>query len=255
MMKKIVILPLLFVGVTTFAQGPKLPALPKLPSVTVTIGGTPTHAQLTTTLAILLIITVISIAPAILVLMTSFTRIIVVFSLLRSALGTQQSPPNQILIGLALFMTFFIMQPTFTSAYNNALKPYMSGKIGYQQAFKNGIQPFRKFMYSEIIRHKDGDSILIFTRYRKLPNPKKLSDIPTSVLIPAFVISELKIAFKIGVLLYIPFILIDMVVASILLAMGMIMIPPVMVSLPFKLLLFVLLNGWDLVITGILNSF
>lgn len=255
MKKKILFLSLFFLDLSTFAQGPKLPTLPNLPSVTVTVGGTPTNGQLTTTLAILLIITVISIAPAILVLMTSFTRIIVIFSLLRSALGTQQSPPNQILIGLALFMTFFIMQPTFTSAYDNALKPYMSKKIGYQQAFEQGIQPFRQFMYSEIIKHKDGDSILLFTRYRKLPDPKKLSDIPTSVLIPAFVISELKIAFKIGVLLYIPFILIDMVVASILLAMGMIMIPPVMVSLPFKLLLFVLANGWDLVITGILNSF
>lgn len=255
MKKKLTLLSLFFINMTAFAQGPKSPTLPSLPSVTVTVGGTPTSAQLTTTLAILLIVTVISIAPAILVLMTSFTRIIVVFSLLRSALGTQQSPPNQILIGLALFMTFFIMQPTFTSAYNNALKPYMSGNIGYQQAIEKGIQPFRQFMYSEIIRHKNGDSLLIFTKYRKLPNPKSLSDIPTSVLIPAFVISELKIAFKIGVLLYIPFILIDMVVASILLAMGMIMIPPVMVSLPFKLLLFVLVNGWDLVITGILNSF
>ena len=236
----------------TFAAGT---GTPRIPNVTISLGGTPTNAQLSTTLTILIVITVLSLAPAILVLMTSFTRIIVVFALLRSAMSTQQSPPNQILIGLALFMTFFIMQPTFTQAYNNAIKPYMSGKIGYQQAIKKGIQPFREFMYAEIVRHKNGDAIKIFTQYRKMPYPKKLSDIPTSVLIPAFVISELKIAFKIGVLLYIPFILIDMVTASILLAMGMIMIPPVMVSLPFKLLLFVLVNGWDLVVTGLLNSF
>lgn len=248
---KISFLFLLFVGALSFGQG----VTPSLPNLTISVGGTPTNTQLTTTLTILLVITVLSIAPAILVLVTSFTRIIVVFSLLRSAMGTQQSPPNQILIGLALFMTFFIMQPTFMNAYDNAIKPYMSGKIGYQQAIDEGIQPFRKFMYSEIIRHKNGDAIRIFTQYKKMPFPTKLSDIPTSVLIPSFVISELKIAFKIGVLLYIPFILIDMVVASILLAMGMIMIPPVMVSLPFKLLLFVLVNGWDLVITGILNSF
>ncbi len=248
---KISFLFLLFVGVLSFGQG----VTSSLPNLTISVGGTPTNTQLTTTLTILLVITILSVAPAILVLVTSFTRIIVVLSLLRSAMGTQQSPPNQILIGLALFMTFFIMQPTFMNAYNNAIKPYMSGKVGYQQAIKKGIQPFREFMYSEIIRHKNGDAIRIFTQYKKMPFPTKLSDIPTSVLIPSFVISELKIAFKIGVLLYIPFILIDMVVASILLAMGMIMIPPVMVSLPFKLLLFVLVNGWDLVITGILNSF
>ena len=251
MKRKISFLFFLFVSVLSFGQG----ETSSLPNLTISVGGTPTNTQLTTTLTILLVITVLTIAPAILVLITSFTRIIVVLSLLRSAMGTQQSPPNQILIGLALFMTFFIMQPTFMNAYNNAIKPYMSNKIGYQQAIREAIQPFREFMYSEIIRHKNGDAIRIFTQYKKMPFPTKLSDVPTSVLIPSFVISELKIAFKIGVLLYIPFIMIDMVVASILLAMGMIMIPPVMVSLPFKLLLFVLVNGWDLVITGILNSF
>ncbi len=247
------ILSLLIVG--TLATLGNAAGTSPLPSLNITVGGTPTNGQLTTTLTILFVIAVLSLAPAILVLMTSFTRIVVVFALLRNAMGTQQSPPNQILIGLALFMTFFIMQPTFTAAYNNAVKPYMNGRISYQQAIKDGIQPFREFMYKEIVRHKNGDAIMIFTRYRKMKYPKKLSDIPTSILIPAFVISELKIAFKIGVLLYIPFILIDMVTASILLAMGMIMIPPVMVSLPFKLLLFVLVNGWDLVISGLLNSF
>jgi flagellar biosynthetic protein FliP len=247
------VLSLLFVG--TLATVGTAASAPPLPSLNISLNGTPTNGQLTTTLTILFVITVLSLAPAILVLMTSFTRIVVVFALLRSAMGTQQSPPNQILIGLALFMTFFIMQPTFTSAYNNAVKPYMNGKVGYQQAIKDGIQPFREFMYAEIIRHKNGDALKIFTQYRKMKYPQKLSDVPTSVLIPAFVISELKIAFKMGVLLYIPFILIDMVTASILLAMGMIMIPPVMVSLPFKLLLFVLVNGWDLVISGLLNSF
>ncbi len=255
-MKKILFV-LLFslITLSAFAQGPVAPTSPVLPSLSITVGGTPTSSQLSTTLIILIILTVITLAPSILILMTSFTRLIVVFSLLRSALGTQQAPPNQILIGLALFMTFFIMQPTFTKAYNDALVPYMDGKMGYQQAIKSGLAPFRDFMYSEIIKHKDGDSILIFTDYRQMPPPKSLSDIPTSILIPAFVISELKIAFKIGVLLYIPFMLIDMIVASVLLSLGMIMIPPVMISLPFKLLLFVLVNGWNLVVSGLLHNF
>ncbi|MGC9211991.1 MAG: flagellar type III secretion system pore protein FliP [Athalassotoga sp.] len=254
-MKKIIFLSffLFFLSSALFAQ--TAPTPPSLPSLTITIGGTPTSSQLSTTLIVLLIITVISLAPSILILMTSFTRIIVVFSLLRSAMATQQSPPNQILVGLALFMTFFIMQPTFTKAYEDGLVPYMNGKIGYQQAIKNGLEPFREFMYSEIVKHKDQSSILIFTSYRNMPAPKSLSEIPTSILIPAFVLSELKIAFKIGVLLYIPFILIDMIVASILLSLGMIMIPPVMISLPFKLLLFVLVDGWTLVVSGILHSF
>lgn len=253
-MKKIILIFLLLpLSTILFAQ--TAPSPPALPSLTITIGGTPTSSQLSMTLVILLIITVIALAPSILILMTSFTRIIVVFSLLRSAMATQQSPPNQILVGLALFMTFFIMQPTFTKAYENGLVPYMNGKIGYQQAIKNGLEPFREFMYSEIVKHKDQSSILVFTSYKNMPAPKDLSDIPTSILIPAFVISELKIAFKIGVLLYIPFILIDMIVASILLSLGMIMIPPVMISLPFKLLLFVLVDGWNLVVSGILHSF
>ncbi len=254
-MKKIILLIffLFFLYSVVFAQ--TAPTPPSLPSLTITIGGTPTSSQLSTTLIILLIITIISLAPSILILMTSFTRIIVVFSLLRSAMATQQSPPNQILVGLALFMTFFIMQPTLTKAYEDGLVPYMNGKIGYQQAIKNGLEPFREFMYSEIVKHKDQSSILVFTSYRNMPAPKSLSDIPTSILIPAFVLSELKIAFKIGVLLYIPFILIDMIVASILLSLGMIMIPPVMISLPFKLLLFVLVDGWNLVVSGILHSF
>ncbi|BBJ27966.1 flagellar type III secretion system pore protein FliP [Athalassotoga saccharophila] len=254
-MKKIILLIffLFLLSSAIFAQ--TAPTPPSLPSLTITIGGTPTSSQLSTTLIVLLIITVISLAPSILILMTSFTRIIVVFSLLRSAMATQQSPPNQILVGLALFMTFFIMQPTFTKAYEDGLVPYMNGKIGYQQAIKDGLEPFREFMYSEIVKHKDQSSILIFTSYRNMPAPKSLSDVPTSILIPAFVLSELKIAFKIGVLLYIPFILIDMIVASILLSLGMIMIPPVMISLPFKLLLFVLVDGWNLVVSGILHSF
>lgn len=256
MKKASLFIPVLLLGLTTsFAQGPEPPVPPALPNLSITVGATPTSSQLTTTLVILIVITVISLAPSLLVLMTSFTRIVVVLSFMRNALGTQQAPPNQVLIGLALFMTFFIMQPTFTKAYNNALVPYMNGKMGYQQAIDEGLQPFREFMYTQIIRHKNGDAILIFTNYRKMPPPKDLADIPTSVLIPSFIISELKIAFKIGVLLYIPFILIDMIVASILLAMGMIMIPPVLVSLPFKLLLFVLVNGWGLLVSGLLNSF
>lgn len=256
-MKKIIFVLFLLTVISSFlfAQGPIAPTPPAIPSLTVTIGGTPTASQLSTTLLILIILTVITLAPSLLILMTSFTRIIVVFSLLRSAMATQQAPSNQILIGLALFMTFFIMQPVFTNAYDNALVPYINGKIGYQEAIEKGLDPFREFMYSEIVKHKDESSILVFTSYRNMPAPKNLSDVPTSILIPAFVLSELTIAFKIGVLLYIPFILIDMIVASILLSLGMIMIPPVMISLPFKLLLFVLVGGWNLVVSGILHSF
>lgn len=186
------------------------------------------------TLEILLLITVLALAPSILVLMTSFTRIIVVFSFLRNALGTRQTPTNQILIGLSLFLTFFIMEPVFKDIYNYALQPYMNGEIGYEEMFKRAMVPIRGFMIKQIKIHHNEDNIDMLLESLKRPKVKNIEDTPTSVLIPAFVISELEIAFKMGILLYIPFILVDMIVASILLAMGMIMVPPVLVSLPSK---------------------
>ncbi|HDM70651.1 MAG: flagellar biosynthetic protein FliP [Thermotoga sp.] len=226
-----------------------------LPRIQVGIDRVEKPRDLVITLEILLLITVLALAPSILVLMTSFTRIIVVFSFLRNALGTRQTPTNQILIGLSLFLTFFIMEPVFKDIYNYALQPYMNGEIGYEEMFKRAMVPIRGFMIKQIKIHHNEDNIDMLLESLKRPKVKNIEDTPTSVLIPAFVISELEIAFKMGILLYIPFILVDMIVASILLAMGMIMVPPVLVSLPFKVLIFVLVNGWDLLVSGLIRSF
>jgi len=248
----IVLLFFLIFSVISFAQQETLPPLPR---IDIGIGQVEQPRDLVITLEIILILTVLTLAPSILILMTSFTRIIIVFSFLRNSLGTRQIPPNQVLIGLALFLTFFIMQPVFTQIYNEALVPYMNGQISYQELYSRSIQPIRKFMLNEIKNHHNEDNIDMLLSVLKREKPDNLNETPTSVLIPAFVISELEIAFKMGVLLYIPFIIIDMITASILLALGMIMIPPVLISLPFKVLLFVLVNGWDMLISGLIRSF
>jgi flagellar biosynthetic protein FliP len=196
-------------------------------------------------------LTIITLAPAILILMTSFTRLTVVFSFLRQAVGTQQTPSNQIIAGLALFLTFFIMMPVWQNINNNALQPYMQEEISQEAALKAAINPIRKFMFRQT-REKD---LSLFINMAKMNKPKNKDDIPTSVLIPAFVISELKTAFIIGFVLYVPFLVIDMVVASVLLSMGMMMLPPIMVSLPFKLMLFVLVDGWNLIVGSMVKSF
>ncbi len=183
--------------------------------------------------------------------MTSFVRLIVVFSFLRQALGTQQMPPNQILVSLAMILTFFIMEPVGKHAYENAVKPYIDKEITYDVAFEKGVEPFKDFM----IRNTREKDLALFLRIRDVPNPQSYKDVPLSVVIPAFMISELKTAFEIGFLLYLPFLVIDMVVSSVLMAMGMMMLPPVMISMPFKLLIFVLVDGWNLLIGNLIESF
>lgn len=203
------------------------------------------------TLTIVLLITILSIAPAILVLMTSFTRIIIVLGFVRTALATQQMPPNQVLVGLALFLTLFVMAPTLSEINSTALQPYLNAEINQESALQKASLPIKKFMANQT-RDKD---LLLFMNYAKTPRPKSYEDIPLTTLIPAFAISELKSAFQMGFMIFIPFLVIDMVVASVLMAMGMMMLPPVMISLPFKILLFILVDGWYLVVKSLLLSF
>jgi len=207
--------------------------------------------QISVVLQIFLLLTVLSLAPAILITLTSFTRIVIVLSLLRRAMGTMQSPPNQILIGLSLFLTIFIMTPVWTEVNQKAIQPYMEEKISNQEALDAATIPLRKFMIRQT-REKD---IALFVDIAGVKRPRDADDVPMTVLIPSFIISELKTAFQIGMLLYVPFLVIDMVVASVLLSMGMMMLPPIMVSLPFKLMLFVLADGWYLIIGSVVKSF
>jgi len=222
-----------------------------IPTVNLSLSAPDTPQQLVTSLNLLVVLTILVLAPSMVFIGTSFLRLIVVFSFLRQALGTQQMPPNQVLVSLALILTFFIMEPIATKSYNEAVKPYLAEKISYQEAFVKGVQPFKAFM----IRNTREKDLALFFRIRKLENPKNIEDVPLTVAMPAFIISELKTAFEIGFLLYLPFLVIDMVVASVLMSMGMMMLPPVMISLPFKLLVFVLVDGWNLLIGKLVESF
>ncbi|MBM3260030.1 MAG: flagellar type III secretion system pore protein FliP [Candidatus Sericytochromatia bacterium] len=229
------------------------------------LGDAPAHAQLrvpaipltedrqsiSTSLQLLALLTVLSLAPAILVMMTAFTRIVIVLSFTRQALGTQAMPPNQVMVGLALFLTLFVMTPTLQRIQKEALEPYQSGRITQGQALKAAEGPIRTFMLRQT-RQRD---LGLFVRMAKIERPRRPSDIPTWVVVPAFVTSELKTAFQMGFTLYLPFLVIDLVVSSILMSMGMMMLPPVMVSLPFKLILFVLVDGWHLLARGLVQSF
>lgn len=222
-----------------------------LPTVSVGVGKATKPGDVAVVLQIFFLMTVLSLAPGILIMTTSFTRIVVVLSFLRNAIGTQQAPSNQIVIGLSLFLTFFVMSPVWQQINRDALLPYKAQTIGQEEAFKRAVMPVRKFMFSQT-REKD---IALFVNISKMPRPKNADDIPTLTLIPAFMISELRTAFQIGFLIYIPFLVVDMVVASVLMSMGMMMLPPVMISLPFKILLFVLVDGWSLVIGSLVKSF
>jgi len=216
------------------------------------VQSTTSPARISTSLAVVFFITILSLAPAILVMTTSFTRIIVVLGFLRQAMATQQSPPNQVLIGLALILTFFIMAPTYKAVNEEALQPYIRGEIvSQEEALNAALKPIREFMFRQV-NPKD---LALFIEIAKLPRPAKPDDVPTHVLIPGFVISELRVAFQIGFIIYIPFLIIDMVVASTLMAMGMMMLPPVFVSLPFKIILFVLADGWYLLLGNLVRSF
>ncbi|WP_338452060.1 flagellar type III secretion system pore protein FliP [Niallia oryzisoli] len=200
---------------------------------------------------LVLLLTVLSLAPSILILMTCFTRIVIVLSFVRTALATQQMPPNQVIIGLSLFLSFFIMAPTFQEVNTEALTPLFNNEINLEQAYEKAVVPFKEFM-SANTRQKD---LALFLNYTKAEQPETIQDIPITALVPAFAISELKTAFQIGFMIFIPFLVIDMVVASVLMSMGMMMLPPVMISLPFKILLFVLVDGWNLVVKSLLQSF
>ncbi|WP_352419614.1 flagellar type III secretion system pore protein FliP [Proteiniborus sp.] len=200
---------------------------------------------------LLVLFTILSLAPSILIMMTSFTRIIIVLSFLRNAIGTQQTPPNQVLIGIALFLTFFLMAPIATEINQQAIQPYLSGEVGQEEALNIAMTPIREFMFKQT-KEKD---LALFLRIAKIDSVSGIDDIPTRVLIPSFIISELKTAFQIGFILFIPFLVIDMVVASTLMSMGMMMLPPVMISLPFKLLLFIMVDGWNLIIGQLISSF
>ena len=221
-----------------------------LPSVNISMAGG-NAADSVAAIKILLMLTILSLAPAILIMMTSFTRIVVVLSFLRQALSTQQMPPNQLIIGLSLFLSFFVMAPTFNKIYDNAVVPYMDEKITQLDAIKAAETPLRTFMFSQT-RQKD---LRLFLELSHTGKPNSKAEVPTWVLIPSFIVSELKTAFQIGFMLYLPFLIIDMVVASVLMAMGMMMLPPVVISLPFKLLLFVLVDGWGLVTGSLIRSF
>ncbi|NOY84584.1 Flagellar biosynthesis protein FliP [hydrothermal vent metagenome] len=220
------------------------------PSVTVSLGAGSSE-RFSVAIQILILLTVLSLAPAIFIMMSSFTRIIVVLSFMRQAFGTQQSPPNQVLIGLALFLTFLVMAPVWQQVNTEALQPYLDEKISQEDALDLAMSPVRNFMLRQV-REKD---LSLFVKLAKLPQPKNPSDLPIFTIIPAFMISELRTAFQIGFLVYLPFLVIDIVVASILMSMGMMMLPPVMISLPFKLILFVLADGWYLVVGSLVKGF
>ncbi len=222
-----------------------------IPRIDIGIGAAEGPQDVAVTLQILLVLTILTLAPAILTLLTSFTRTVIVLSLIRNALGTNQVPPNQVLIGLALFLTAFIMAPVFSAVYTEAVVPYMNGELAFEDALSIGLEPIRDFMFSHT-RERD---LEMFINMRGQDRPATRADVDTLTLIPAFVISELKTAFQLGFVLFIPFLVIDMIVASTLMAMGMMMLPPVMISLPFKILLFVLVDGWHLVVRSLLSSF
>jgi len=222
-----------------------------VPTLSLSLGDAENPDDWFTGLKILAFLTILTLAPSILVMMTSFTRIVVVFAFLRQALGTQQSPPTQVLIGLALFMTIFIMMPVWNKIDAEAVTPYLEEEISQKEAFERAIDPIRSFM----LRQTREDDLLLFLDAAKLEKPQTASETPMYVLIPSFVISELRTAFEIGFLIYIPFVVLDLVVASVLMSMGMMMLPPVMISLPLKIILFVLVDGWHLITGALLQSF
>lgn len=222
-----------------------------VPKVNISVDNATNPKDYVDNIKLLILLTSLSFIPSIILLMTSFTRIIVVFGFLRNALSTQQSPPTQVLIGLALFMTFFIMSPVYNKINNEAIKPYVEGKITQSEAIDIGSKPLKDFMLKQT-REKD---LALFYKYSGLQKPSNKYDVPFNILVPAYVISELKTAFQMGFLIYVPFIVIDMVVASVLMSMGMFMLPPVSISLPFKILLFVLADGWHLVVKTLIESF
>ncbi|MFC7479748.1 flagellar type III secretion system pore protein FliP [Luedemannella flava] len=228
---------------------PTPPADPTAPSINVNVGGG--NSKPSSNLVILMGLTVLSVAPALLLLCTSFTKIFVVLSITRNALGLQAVPPNQVLAGLALFLSLFIMGPVLSKMNSEGVQPYLNGDKTQAVAFSDGVQPLREFM----IKNTRSDEIALLTKVAKDPRPANAAEVPLTTLVPAFVLSELRAAFIIGFVIFIPFLVIDMVVSASLMSLGMMMLPPVTVSLPFKLLLFVLVNGWGLIVTALVGSY
>lgn len=224
-----------------------------IPFVDLTVRQPNSNSETAFSIQLLMFLSIIALSPSIILLTTSFLRIAIIFDFIKRALSLQQVPPNQILMGIALFLTFFVMWPTFTTIYENSFQPYADGEITTAEMFGEAEKPLRLFMYTQM--RGNPENIRLFMRMRGLEKPNTLADVPTYVLIPAFVLNELKLAFMAGILLFIPFIIIDMIVASTLMSMGMIMLPPVMISMPFKLILFVLVDGWNLITGQVMASF
>jgi flagellar biosynthetic protein FliP len=241
----------LFCTTTGHTQDVQIP----LPKIDIGVGTVENPNDLAVTLEILLLITVITLAPSFLLMFTSFTRLVIVLGVIRGAIGTRQTPPNQVIVAVALFLTFFTMQPTFSRVWNEAWIPYSEGEISYQTLFDRTSDVFKNFMVGQLKIHKNEDNVDMLLESTGRPKIDKIEEAGMEVIIPAFIIGELEISFKMSILLYIPFIVVDMLVASILLAMGMIMIPPVLISMPFKIMLFIAVNGWDLIVSGLIRSF
>ncbi len=235
---------LLFVGSWAMAQV-------TLPTMNLGFKTTQNPTEVVNTVKMVLVMTVLTLAPAILIMMTGFTRILIVLSFLRQAIGVQQMPPNQMLVGLSLFLTFFIMGPAFTEINQKAIQPYMSNQLSQDQAIDYTLAPLRKFMFNQT---RDQD-LALFIKLAQVEKPKTRADVPTLVLVPSFIVSELKTAFMIGFIIFLPFLIIDILAASVLMAMGMMMVPPAVISLPFKIMLFVLVDGWSLLIGSMVKSF
>ncbi len=246
----VILIALLLGSGLSYAQKAQSQTLP-LPKIGIDIGTSESGKDVSVTLQILLLMTVLSLAPSLMIMTTSYLRLIIVFHFLKTAMGTPQMPPSQLLAGIALFVTFFIMAPTFNKINDTALQPLMNNEITTKEAYDRGIQPLRQFMFKNT-REQD---LQLFINLASMNRPSNQDDIPTYILIPSFVLSELRAGFIIGFFLFIPFIMVDMIVSSILLSMGMMMLPPMMISLPFKILLFILVDGWNLVIGSVVRSF
>ena len=242
---KNIVLLLLFIAAPLFA------AEEAPPVINLSVAALEEPAQFVRTINIGIILVLLVLAPTLLLMVTSFTRLMIVFALLRQAMGLQQTPPNQIIISLSLILTFFIMEPYGRSAWENGISPYMEEKIGYEIALENGIKPFKEFM----IKNTRESDLALFYRIKKQENPKNIDDISLTLLMPSFIVSELRTAFEIGFLIFLPFLVIDIIVASILMSLGMMMLPPVMISLPFKIIFFIVIDGWHLIIGNLAQSF
>jgi flagellar biosynthesis protein FliP len=249
-MKRFLIIIGLFLLIAAPVLAQQSPTLP-FPKIGIDIGTADTPQDISVTLQLLLLMTILSLAPSIMIMTTAYLRIIIVFHFLKNALGTQQMPPGQLLAGVALFITFFIMAPTWSKVNDEAIKPLMDGQITVEEAYDKGIVPIREFMFKNV---RDED-LELFIGLSNFERPENRDDVPTYILVPSFALSELRAGFIIGFFLFIPFIMVDMIISSILMSMGMMMLPPMLISLPFKILLFILVDGWNLIVGSLVRSF